>query len=178
MGLLTIDMSSALQLAAGLRAGAAEIPNVTERMISYAARDIVNLLSDEAPDGDRPDPRHPIKTRESFSYRKIGPGKRTIVTSAPHKVALIVSGTAPHYIYPRYKKKIAFPASGGGFVVVPWVGPPFTALHPGTKKNDFITRALNRSDLGAELDVAGNLILVAATNKTGAGNLQRSRLGE
>ena len=32
--------------------------------------------------------------------------------------------------------------------------------------------------IGAELDVAGNLILVAATNKTGAGNLQRSRLGE
>lgn len=114
---------------------------INNRLIE-AAKGRVSALSDDAPSGTRYDARYRIKVKDSFSYTSPANYRISVTTLTPDKVGWITDGTRPHYIYPWFKQALWWPGLGHP---VPWVGPPYTALHPGTKPNDFVQHALDRS---------------------------------
>jgi hypothetical protein len=61
------------------------------------------------------------------------------------------SGTGPHPIYPRVKKALWWP---GLSHPIPWVGPPYTRLHPGTPAIPYHERAVRYGLLDVDARVA------------------------
>jgi len=145
-GIIVIDASDLVRMGYSIEIASKESKRLIEWRLSMAARERVNALCDEAPSQARSDARHPIKVKDSFSYTR-GPGAlaRTVVTSAPYKVSLLTTGTRPHMIYPRFKEALWWPGLGHP---IPWVGPPYTRVHPGTRPNLFVKSALAKYGFG------------------------------
>ncbi len=130
-GLITIDASDIKRIGRQIANGAAQTPRGIENSLTRIGNRRLAALRTHAPGQTRLDPRHPIKLRDSFAMRSIR-GERTITTETPNKVAFLLTGTAPHMIKPLFKKALWWPGLANPVAYV---------QHPGTRPNDFISKA-------------------------------------
>jgi hypothetical protein len=86
-------------------------------------------------------PRRTGELAEGIIVHKIGPYAWEIKATADYD-KWVRQRTRPHFIMPRVKKALWWP---GLAHPVPWVGPPYTKRHPGTKANLYMQRGADKA---------------------------------
>ena len=139
---------------AGLGARIAARRLADTAMLPPSTAILAQALRDEAPVGKGP---HAGQLRDSIAAR---PSGTRAEFSAVGYARYVIHGTGPHPIWPRNKLALFWPGAGHPVKVV--------HEHPGTKANDFVGRAVEKSKPALMLVMRAEGRAIAATMRGGA----------
>ena len=152
MAIIRVDMHGFDQISDAFAKMRVEAPRSAAYWVRNTAEKFAQLLKENAPYQDRPDPRYPQHLRDSFTVQRMGQLDYSVVTTgagAALKYNWMVGGTRPHIITPRFKKYLWWPDLPRGTRIT-------IVHHPGTAPNPFDEQAF--AQLRGEIDAPEEIV--------------------